>query len=299
MELKDLHRMHARHLMALRRSPGTVDYYRDCVKRLGEYMTREGLTDPGELTKADMMGFTLWLRERGLQPGGESAVMRGVRATLRWAHEEELIPRNPMARLRLAQVPQVRPPHVTPENARAALKAAGKGPHPLRDKAMLFTMLDTGIRMSELLALTTDDLDLVGGFLRVRAETSKRKKERRLPVGVKATRAITTYERRERRPMRPVVTTLFLNRSGLPMTPSAIHHVLWRIAGEIGVGRAELAPHAWRRAFATSYLANGGDIATLQLLMGHATIDQVRVYLRLSDDDLQRSHMRASPGDRL
>ncbi|WP_254843011.1 tyrosine-type recombinase/integrase [Deinococcus marmoris] len=204
-----------------------------------------------------------------------------------------------MARIKLASVPQVRPPAVSSEAAREALKACAQTRHPLRDRAMLLTMLDTGVRMSELLQLRESDLDVIGGFLRVRAETSKRQRERRIPVGVRAMRAVTTYQRRERRPARATVDTLYLNRSGVPLSVSGLHHVLIRLAEVTGRSRAELAPHAWRRGMATAYMSNGGDIVTLQLILGHATLDQTRVYLRLSDDDLQRRHLRASPADNL
>lgn len=225
MELMDLHRVHARHLTATRRAPGTVVYYHNACKRLGEYMAGAGLTDVAELTKGDMQGFALWLRERGLSPGGEHAVMRGVRATLRWAAEEELLERDPMRRVKLLRVPQVRPPAVTPELAREALKAAERGRYPARDRAAMLVMFDTGVRMGELLALTTDDVDMRSGFIRVRAETSKRQKERRLPFGVKTGRALAHLERK-RRPARPAMGELFLSREGLPWTKSGLHHML-------------------------------------------------------------------------
>lgn len=300
MNLSDLHKMHRRHLLSLRRSEGTADYYRHAVTSLERYMLAEGLEpDPASVTKSLLQGFVLHLREKGLAPGGEHATMRGIRATFRWAYEEELIPNNPMARFKLATVPQVMPPAVTSEEARRALRAAKNTEHPLRDQAILLTLLDTGLRMSELLQLRLDDLDLERGLVKVRAETSKRKKERRVPLGIKSARAISVYERRERKPARPHVEELFLSRSGLPMGKSGLHNLMLRLAESADIPASHLSPHAWRRAFATMALTNGVDVFTLREMMGHATLEQTRVYLRLTDDDLQRAHLRASPADRL
>lgn len=300
MNLSELHQAHRRHLLSLRRTEGTVGYYRDTITSLERYMALQGLEPAAALvTKSLLQGFVLHLRERGLSPGGEHATMRGIRATMRWAYEEELIPTNPMARFKLATVPQVMPPAVSLDEARAALNAAKDTDHPLRDQAILLTLLDTGLRMSELLQLRLDDVDTSRGVITVRAETSKRKKERRVPLGVKAGRALARYESRERRPARPHIQEVFLNRSGLPLSKSGLHNLMLRLAESANVPASHLAPHAWRRAFATMALTNGVDVFTLREMMGHATLDQTRVYLRLTDEDLQRAHMRSSPGDRI
>ncbi|WP_158590306.1 tyrosine-type recombinase/integrase [Deinococcus sp. RM] len=300
MNLSELHQIHRRHLLSLRRSEGTVEYYSQTITSLERYMASEGLTP--DLTAVDkplLQGFVLHLRQRGLAPGGEHATMRGIRATLRWAFEEELIPNNPMARFKLAPVPQVMPPAVSGMEAKAALKAAKETSHPLRDQAILLTLLDTGVRLSELLQLQTADIDLARGMVRVREETSKRKKERRVPIGIKAGKAITIYERRERKPARPHIQEMFLNRSGLPMSKSGLHNLMLRLAQSADIPPAHLSPHACRRAFATMALTNGVDVFTLREMMGHASLEQTRVYLRLSEEDLQRAHLRASPADRL
>lgn len=228
--------------------------------------------------------------------------MRGVRAALRWAHSEEILARDVMKGIKLAPVPQPRPPHVGADLARRAVAATAGGTMPLRDRALTLVMLDTGLRMGELLQLRPDDVDQVAGFIRIRAETSKRQRERRLPFGIKTGRAIAAYERRERRPshrLAPDGLPFFLTRSGTPLTASGLHNMLHRLAERLGEPRSALAPHAWRRGMATAFMQGGGDLASLQLLMGHATLEQTRIYLRLSDDDLQRAHQRVGIVDRL
>lgn len=301
MKLLDLHAQHRRHLASLRRSPATLDYYKYALEPLDKFLAERGLpVDTDSLSKPLLQDFQLWLREsRKMKPGGEHAVMRGVRAALRWAHEEELIPRDPTAKLKLITVPQSRPPAVQPEEAREALRIAATMEQPLRNRALLLTLLDTGVRAGELLQLRVEDVDLERGMLKVRAETAKRKRERLIPVGIKCGKAIAVYTRKERKPAFPHVPELFLNRSGEPMTKGVMDHLMLAIGQQAGIPRSHLAPHAWRRAFATSFLRHGGDVFALQQLMGHSTLEQTRVYCRYLPDDLQRQHLRASPADRL
>lgn len=301
MDLQQLHQTHRRHLAAARRSPATLEYYRYALEPLSAFLEERGLApDTDSLSKPIMQEFQLWMREqRGMRPGGEHAVLRGVRASIRWAHAEELIQDDPLKRFQLPPVPKVTPPATSDEEAREALRVVKHMEQPLRNTAMLLTLLDTGVRLGELIGLRTTDVDLERGLLRVRAETSKRGKQRMIPLGVKAGRALAAYERRERAPVYDHVQELFLGRTGTPMTKGVVEHIMVTISQRCGIPRSHVAPHAWRRAFATGFLRHGGDIATLQQLMGHSSIDQTRVYLRLTHDDLQRVHLRASPADRL
>lgn len=300
MHLMDLHSAHRRHLMALRRAPGTADYYRYAVNELIRYMEQQDM-DPEieQVSKATLQGFVLYLREKGLKPGGEHATMRAVRATIRWALEEEYITRDPLKGFKLASVPKALPPSISDDEARTALRVAGEMEQPLRNRALLLLLLDTGLRMSEALQLRVDDVDITRGVVTVRAETSKRQKERRVPIGIKTAKHIGQYIRRERRPARQNVDTLFLSRHGTPLTKGGLHALMRRIAEAGSIEPSHVSPHAWRRAFATMTLRNGGDVFTLREMMGHATLEQTRVYLRLSEDDLQRVHAVSSPVDRL
>lgn len=106
---------------------------------------------------------------------------------------------------------------------------------PLRNTALLLTMLDTGMRLGEIIQLKGTDVDLERGMMTVRAETAKRKKARVIPLGVKAGRAIATYERRERRPVYTHIEELFLGRTGMPMMKGVIEHIMVTISQRAAV----------------------------------------------------------------
>lgn len=188
MKLLDLHAQHRRHLASLRRSPATLDYYRYALEPLEKFLAERSLPgDTDSLSKPLLQEFQLWLREsRKMKPGGEHAVMR-------WAHEEELIPRDPTAKLKLITVPQARPPAVQLEEAREALRIAATMEQPLRNRALLLTLLtllDTGVRAGELLQLRVEDVDLEWGMLQVRADRVHSGDLRSAPLPVGATEDI-------------------------------------------------------------------------------------------------------------
>lgn len=300
MNVRDLHMIHRRHLAAVRRSPETLRFYEASVKQWELFCSataRDGLV--AGMTRRDLQEVQLWMRGRGLAPGGEHAILRGLRALMTWGLDEELITQNPFGKFRMPSLPEEPPPTVQPSQVAELLRLARLGPQPLRDVAMLMTLFDTGVRMGEVVGLRCDDVDMVAGSITVRAETAKREKGRMVPVGIKAARAIASYERKERRPARASIETLFLSRDGMPLTRGGLTQLILRLTRAAGITRAQRAPHAFRRGFAVSFLRSGGDIFALQQILGHASLQMTRRYVTYLPDDLQRQHARFSPADRL
>ncbi|RJF68871.1 integrase [Deinococcus cavernae] len=297
LSLDRLHAMHVRHLRAMRRSESTLTFYRAATRKLGLWMAETGRSDLTALTRADITEFQLWLREGGLAPGGEHAVLRGVRGLLRFGVEEELLRGDVFRKVKLPRLPDDPPPAAQPHEVAELLRVAREGPHPLRDRAMVMLAYDTGLRASELVALTVDDVDLTRGLVTV--QRGKGGKTRTVPFGVRAGQAVNRYMGRERRPIREDVNTLFLGHVGMPMTPGGLTQLLERLATAAGLPRANVAPHALRRGFAVEVLRRGTDVFALQQMLGHSTLEMSRRYCRYLPEDLQRQHVTASPGDHL
>lgn len=297
LTLEELHRLHVRHLRALRRSDHTVKFYTAAVQKFAQWLRLEGHSDVSTLTRSEITAFQLWLREQGLSEGGEHAILRGVRATLRFGVDEELFSRDPFKKVKMPKLPADPPPAAQPHEVAAMLRAAREGPFPWRDRALLMVAYDTGLRCSELVALTCADVDLVNGIVHVRR--GKGGKPRQIPIGVRSGQAVTAYERRERKPARPVIENLFLARGGVPLTTSGVSQAFLRLAEAAGLPRDHVAPHALRRGFSVQFLRGGGDVFALQQLLGHTTLEMSRRYARYLPADLQKQHMLASPGDHL
>lgn len=300
MRINELHKLHARHLRALRRSEETVRFYQQAATALERHLAATGREDDaGAVTRADLMELQEAMAARGLLPGAVHAFFRGLRAMFKWAVEEELISRDPTAKLKLPTNNAPPPPAIQPEEVKLCLVVAKKMPFPARNAAILYLLYDTGLRMGELLGLRTGDVDMTQGVLRVNPEESKTGSSRIVPLGIKSSKALARYERTERKPALPHVDALMIARGGAPLTKSGLSQLMNRIAEAAELPRDHVAPHAWRRGFAVEYLRNGGDLFTLQQILGHASLAQTRRYVSYLPTDIQRQHLRASPGDRL
>jgi integrase/recombinase XerD len=160
---------------------------------------------------------------------------------------------------------------------------------PKRNIALILVLLDTGIRNSELCNLRMGDLDLRLGKLAIQGKGAKK---RFVYVGEKTKRALWRYlAEREENPKE----FLFLTREEKQMRGIWVRTLIKRIGNKAGVRNAH--PHRFRHTFAVTYLRNGGDIFTLQVLLGHSSLKMVRLYSQLADVDAANVHRRVSPVD--
>lgn len=163
-----------------------------------------------------------------------------------------------------------------------------KRPNALRDTMIVLILLDTGLRIGELCRLEIRDIDLQTGEVSVAPYSTGRKtRPRTVFLGAAARRATWHYlANREYSADDRLIET----------TPDTIRKVLKQIGENAGIHN--LHPHLFRHTFAIQYIRNGGDVFTLQRLLGHASLDMVQQYLKLADTDSAAAHKRASPADR-
>lgn len=162
-------------------------------------------------------------------------------------------------------------------------------PYADRNRAMILFMLDNGIRVSEISSLKIKDLDVKNSRAFVYGKGSK---ERWVPFSPRTASAIWKYLtlRPDHQPEDPLFATGTTNR---PLTPRHIQELLETIATRAGVPNCH--PHRFRHTFAVCYLRAGGDVFTLQMILGHEDLDMVRHYARLAETDVRRVHRIASP----
>jgi integrase/recombinase XerD len=163
-----------------------------------------------------------------------------------------------------------------------------------RDRAIVMLLLDTGIRASELCRLTVQDVDLKAGTIAIRPHLSGIKSRPRIiPIGNVAKKALWRYMTTRDTEYRG--DELFFSREGHPLNRDSLRLLLFRLGERAGVPNVH--PHRFRHTFAIQYLRNGGDVFTLQRILGHTTLKMVQHYLALADADTQSAHRRASPVD--
>jgi integrase/recombinase XerD len=166
-----------------------------------------------------------------------------------------------------------------------------------RDKAIVLTLLDTGLRASELCALRVEDVDMKSGKVNVRAgEEGKAKggKGRVVYIGKSARRFLWRYlvDRDDGNdPDAPLFTGKF-NRA---FNRDALRQLINALGAKAGIKKCH--PHRFRHTFAITYLRSGGDIFTLKALLGHGSLDMVEHYARIAEVDIEQAHRKASPAD--
>lgn len=157
-----------------------------------------------------------------------------------------------------------------------------------RNRTIIFVLLDTGIRVSELIDLKLQEVDLRNRRIYVMGKGSK---ERTIPISPRTGRVIWQYltSRKEDR----LGEYLFVTNDGIKMTRSRILRIIKSISQRAGVMKANV--HRFRHTFAINFLRNGGDAYSLQMMLGHSTMEMVKNYLALAQADLDASHIHASP----
>ncbi len=164
-------------------------------------------------------------------------------------------------------------------------------PAGLRDRAILELLYSTGIRLSELVGLTTDSIDLRGGVVRVRGKGNK---ERIVPVGRAATAAIRDYLKRRSDGRTGRGRPLFLNARGGRLSARSVQRIVARRLAQVSEAR-HLSPHVLRHTFATHLLNAGADLRAVQELLGHASLSSTQIYTHVTTDRLKEVYRKAHP----
>ncbi len=164
-----------------------------------------------------------------------------------------------------------------------------------RDIAILITLLDTGLRLSEVAGLRMADAHIDEGYLKVMGKGAK---ERIVPIGSVAQKILLRYIYHFRSArLAAEDDRVFLTLEGRAMSDDAVQLMIRRLARKSGVRR--LHAHLCRHTFATNYLVNGGDVFTLQQILGHTTLEMVKRYVNLASAHVRVQHRKFSPMDRM
>ena len=221
--------------------------------------------------------------------------VRTLRAFFSWLVVEGLAQNNPAKDLKPPKVSRKVVSTLSDEEIGTILNVFSTSPSDARNQILFMLLLDTGLRIGELVNLKMDDVHMDEGYLKV---MGKGKKERIVPIGNNAQRALQRYLFRFRpKPINPVIDNVFLSTSSQPLTENSTKLMFTRLAHRSGVCR--LHAHLCRHTFATRFLINGGDVFSLQQILGHSTLEMVRHYVNLASSHIAIQHQKFSPLDRL
>ena len=244
-----------------------------------------------DLEKVDYLflrKYLAQLKEKKLSNRSVNRHLSTLRSFFRFLNREGLLKTNPMVILSSPKQEKHLPLFLTEEEVSKLIEAAlPKDERGLRDRAILETFYSTGIRISELAGLSIEDIDFIGGIVKV---MGKGKKERLVPIGERAIASIRAYlDSRKKQ-----ADTLFLNKSKKRITTRGIRNIVRKYILNAGIRRG-VSPHTLRHSFATHLLNRGADLRSVQELLGHANLSTTQIYTHLTTDRLKSVYDKAHP----
>ena len=274
-------------------SRNTLEAYRNDLAQLGAYLDEREL-DPLAVTHRELAGFLSALALGGASAATLQRKAACLRSFYRHLRREGQIEHDPTAELRGPRRAQRLPGVLSRDEVGRLLGApAGSSPSTLRDRALLELLYACGLRASEAVGLTLDDVDVQEELLCARGKGSK---ERLVPIGREAIAALRAYLALGR----PVLVGLsperhlFVNRRGGGLSRQGLYKIVQGYADAVGL-KDRMSPHTLRHTFATHLLAGGCDLRTLQEMLGHADIATTQLYTHLSTERLRDVYFDAHP----
>jgi len=274
-------------------APNTVISYRRDLQGFVEYLNQIG-KDVAITSREDVRDFLASLYARGLAARSVARHLVSVRSLFQFLIESGNLGADPTAEVESPQLGYSLPKYLTAEEVEALLRQPDPAkPEGLRDKAMLEVLYATGLRVSELVNLEGQDFDVNLGIVRCRGKGNK---ERLVPVGKSALRALALYVEQGRSSFAKGrdLSFLFLNRRGKPLTRVGFWKILSRYGRAAGI-KTPITPHLVRHSFATHLLERGADLRSIQLMLGHSDISTTQVYTHVLKERLKQVYRAHHP----
>ncbi|CAH2031727.1 site-specific tyrosine recombinase XerD [Trichlorobacter ammonificans] len=275
-------------------SRNTRDAYAADLARYLDSLEARDRREPDQVLPTDIAEFLARERERGLAPRSRARLLSSIRMFHKFLLIERYATVNPATLVDAPRTARTLPMFLNNSEVEALLAApAGDRPEDIRDRAMLELLYATGLRVSELVGLKLRELNLAVGYLMT---VGKGNKERLVPVGETACRRVADYLERVRTRQDPEgsKTHLFLSRLGEAMTRQAFWNIIKKRAYQAGIAR-NISPHTLRHSFATHLLANGADLRSVQLMLGHADLSSTQIYTHVTKERLKKLHQSIHP----
>ncbi len=230
------------------------------------------------------------LKEKNLKSRTVGRHLSTLRSFFKFLIREGYLKNNPIASLSSPKQEKPLPLFLTEEEVTKLIEAVKlNNERDFRDRAIIETFYSTGIRVSELVGLNIEDVDFIGGVVKV---LGKGKKERIAPIGEIALSAIRAYL--ERRKKQQEAEALFLNKSGKRITDRGVRNIIDKYI-RIASIKQGVSPHTLRHSFATHLLNRGADLRSVQELLGHVNLSTTQIYTHLTTEKLKSVYDKAHP----
>lgn len=277
-------------------SKNTLSAYKADLAKYREFLEQNSLSEL-TVSKMQLGEFLLWLNSQNLRAASSARILAAVRGYQKYLLLENLRTDDPSQQVKGPKLPKRLPKALTQAQVLELLAASGPEPDDevadvlrLRNRAILELMYSSGARVSEVAQLDLDEM-VQGGWVRIRGKGSK---ERLVPVGSFAQRAIDAYLVRSR----PLLAAkaggpaLFLNQRGSRLSRQSIWEIIQSAGEACGLS---VSPHSLRHSFATHLIEGGADVRVVQELLGHASVATTQIYTLVTIDTLREVYASSHP----
>jgi len=276
-------------------SKNTLSAYRSDLKQFCLFLASAGVRSRLlTVTQAEVQKYLAYCLANGVKASSSSRILSTLRRFYRYQIRENIMQEDPCSHVLSPKLGRLLPKSLSEADVEALLDAPDLNkPLGMRDRAMLETLYATGLRVSELVDLKINEVNLSVGVLRIIGKGSK---ERLVPIGEQASDWIERYLSVGRSALikQKVSDAVFVTNRGSAMTRQAFWHLIKKYAVIAGIQNT-LSPHTLRHAFATHLLNHGADLRSIQMLLGHADLSTTQIYTHVARQRLQSMHAQHHP----
>jgi integrase/recombinase XerD len=266
-------------------SENTTSSYRRDLAHFEKHLKQMQVSSVSGITRPVLSSFVTSLLSMGLGAGSVERHIAAVKSFFAYLVREGRVQTNPTSNIRLPKKSKKLPKALTMSEAKCLVES----PKSARDKAIMELLYATGIRASELIGLTLNDVNMDVGFIKC---FGKGGKERIVPMGEAAIAAVKGYINAGR--PKSAINILFLDRLGRQLTRQGLWFIVKKYVKLSGV-RASASTHTLRHSFATHLLEGGADLRCVQEMLGHSDISTTQVYTSVSRERLKKIYRSAHP----
>ncbi|MGX4669511.1 site-specific tyrosine recombinase XerD [Cerasibacillus sp. JNUCC 74] len=271
-----------------------VSYRRDLTQYMDYLKTMVKKDDWEQVTRSDIIGFLYGLKDANKSSATIARHISAIRAFHQFLIRDQSVTHDPSLHIETPKKERKLPDVLSVKEMDALLNISGNSPLHIRNKAMFELLYATGLRVTEMITLKITDLHLTMGFVQC---FGKGAKERIVPIGNIAAKAIETYLQQARGKLIKQQTDnqiLFVNQHGKPLTRQGFWKILKKRAQEAGITK-KITPHTLRHSFATHLLENGADLRLVQEMLGHVDISTTQIYTHVTKSRLKDVYKHFHP----
>lgn len=275
-------------------APNTAQAYCRDVEHFGKFLERRGIYDYIYASNADVVAYLIELKSQNRSKSTVNRKLSSIRTYYNFMQKKMGLAQNPAENIKSPKIEKKKIEFLSIEQIELLMSLPDESHKGVRDRAILELLYATGIRASEIIDMSCDDINIRMGFLTC---TGEHVRARIIPIGKMAREAVEKYMQTSRKLLvrnNPDEKRLFVNYHGKPVTRQG----LWKILKEYGEKAGleiNLTPQVLRNSFAVHMLQNGADVKSLQELMGHEDISATQVYLAFTKNRIKDVYDRAHP----